>query len=77
MAFNYEQIIEGKNEAINRLENMLYNAILSWYDDSLTEYHGLDDDDFIDRVCGLTGLSRAEYEDLINRNTEECSWNLV
>lgn len=75
MAFNYEEIIEEKNEAINRLETMLYNAILSWYDDSLTEYHGLDDEEFIERVCNLTGLTEAEYEDLINGNTEECSWN--
>ena len=75
MAFNYEEIIEEKNEAISRLETLLYNAIISWYDDSLTEYHGLDDEEFIERVCGLTGLSEAEYEDLINGNTEECSWN--
>lgn len=48
-----------------RLETMLYNAILAWYDDSLTEYHGLDDEDFIDRVCSLTELSEEEYKDLM------------
>lgn len=75
MAFNYEEIIEEKNESISRLETMLYNAILSWYDDSLTEYHGLDDEEFVERVCNLTGLTEAEYEDLMSGNTEECSWN--
>lgn len=49
-----------------RLETLLYNAILSWYDDSLTEYHGLDDEDFINRVCGMTGLSVEEYKKLMN-----------
>lgn len=48
-----------------RLETLLYNAILSWYDDSLIEYHGLDDENFINRVCGLTGLSEEEYKDLV------------
>lgn len=75
MAFNYEEIITEKDEAISRLETMLYNAILSWYDDSLVKYHGLDDTDFIERVCNLTGLTEAEYEDLMSGNTEECSWN--
>lgn len=75
MAFDYEEIIAEKEEAISRLETMLYNAILSWYDDSLTEYHGLDDEEFVEKVCNLTGLTEAEYEDLINGNTEECSWN--
>lgn len=74
MAFNEMEIIQEKQESINRLEQMLYNAIISWYDDSLTEYHGLDDEEFINRVCGLTGLSESEYEDLVSGNTEECSW---
>ena len=75
-AFNEEEIIIEKQEAIDRLESLLYNAILAWYDDSMTEYHGLDDEEFVNRVCEKTGLSEAEYEDLINGNTEECSWNL-
>lgn len=75
MAFDYEEIITEKDEAISRLETMLYNAILSWYDDSLVEYHGLDDEEFVERVCSLTGLTEAEYEDLMSGNTEECSWN--
>ena len=75
MAFNYEEIITEKEEAVSRLESLLYNAIISLYDDSLTKYHGLDDEEFVERVCNLTGLSQAEYENLISGNTEECSWN--
>lgn len=48
-----------------RLEGILYNAILSWYDDSLTEYRGLDDEDFISRVCSLTGMEENEYKKLM------------
>ena len=70
-----KKLLQKKDEAINKLETMLYNAIISWYDDSLVEYHGLDDEEFIERVCNLTGLSEAEYEDLVSGNTEECSWN--
>lgn len=48
-----------------RLKTLLYNAILSWYDDSMTEYHGLDDEDFINRVCDYIGLSVEEYKNLM------------
>ena len=42
-------------------EILLYNAILSWYDDNINTYYGLDDPDFIDMVCGKLGLSLDEY----------------
>ena len=48
-----------------RLYMLLFNAILAWYDDSLTEYHGLDDEDFIGRVCNLTGMEENEYRNLM------------
>ena len=41
-----EKNITALEESITKLENYLYNAIISWYDDSLTEYHGLDDEEF-------------------------------
>lgn len=47
------------------LETMLYNAIIGWYDDSIVGYHGLDDEDFVDRVCERTGLTKEEYVELI------------
>lgn len=48
------------------LETWLYNAILSWYDDAMIEYKGLDDEDFINRVCDFTGMSVETYKDLMN-----------
>ena len=42
-------------------EILLYNAILAWYDDNINTYYGLDDPDFIDRVCDRLGLSLDEY----------------
>ena len=63
------------DESIEMLETLLYNAIISWYDDSITEYHGLDDEDFVNRVCERTGMTEADYEDLITERREDCSWN--
>ena len=51
-----------------RLETLLYNAILCWYENSFTEYNGLDDEDFINKVCGETGLSVEEYHKLMLSN---------
>ena len=63
------------DESIEMLETLLYNAIISWYDDSITEYHGLDDEEFVSRVCERTGMTEADYEDLITGRREDCSWN--
>lgn len=63
------------DESIEMLETLLYNAIISWYDDSITEYQGLDDEDFVNRVCERTGMTEADYEDLITGRREDCSWN--
>jgi len=57
--------MEMQNEMINRLESMLFNAVIAWYDDSLTEYHGLDDRKFVERVCSLTGMTEEEYQRII------------
>ena len=63
------------DESIEMLETLLYNAIMSWYDDSMTEYHGLDDEEFVNRVCERTGMTETDYEDLITGRREDCSWN--
>lgn len=47
------------------LREYLFNAIIGWYDDSLEEYHGLEDEDWIERVCDRTGMSREEYMDIV------------
>ena len=54
-----------KTATTKKCENHLFNAIVAWYDDNIYEYNGLDDPDFIDRVCGRTGLSRNEYFSLM------------
>lgn len=48
-----------------RIETLLYNAILSWYEDFKTLYDGLNDENFINKVCGSTGLSIEEYKNLM------------
>ena len=63
------------DESIEMLETLLYNTIISWYDDSITEYHGLDDEEFVNRVCERTGMTESDYEDLITGRREDCSWN--
>lgn len=44
---------------------LLYNAIIAWYGDSLEEYHGFDDKEFINRVCDRTGMTEDEYTKLM------------
>ena len=61
---------------MNRLETMLYNAIMTLFEYNRTEYKGLNDELFIDFVCRNIGLSEAEYEELMTENTAECEWNL-
>ena len=72
---NNSENIAALEESITKLENYLYNAIISWYDDSLTEYHGLDDEEFVKRVCEATGMTKTDYEDLMADRREDCSWN--
>ena len=57
--------MENKEE---RLETLLYNAILCWYECSSAEYNGLNDEDFINKVCIETGLSVEEYHELMLSN---------
>ena len=70
-----EKNIAALEESITKLENYLYNAIISWYDDSLTEYHGLDDEEFVKRVCEAIGMTETDYEDLMVDRREDCSWH--
>lgn len=50
---------------ITALKTALENAIIGWYDNSLTEYHGLDDMEFIDKVYDVTGISREDYAEIM------------
>lgn len=59
------------------LQNYLFNAIIGWYDNSMEEYHGLDDPEFIEKVCGNIGMSEEDYYSLVLTNaSENCSWNI-
>ena len=72
---NNSENIAALEESITKLENYLYNAIISWYDDSLAKYHGLDDEEFVKRVCEAIGMTETDYEDLMADRREDCSWN--
>lgn len=74
-ATNNSENIAALEESITKLENYLYNAIISWYDDSLAKYHGLDDEEFVKRVCEAIGMTETDYEDLMADRREDCSWN--
>ena len=50
---------------MNEYMEFLRNAIIGWYDNSIYEYHGLDDPEFIEKVCGVTGMTEEFYSDFI------------
>lgn len=47
------------------LETIIFNAIIGWYDNSLTDYKGIDDEGFIRKVCETTGLTTDEYKKIM------------
>lgn len=49
------------------LKNLLYNAIVGWYDDSLEEYKGLNDEEFIHHVCKTIGITEADYKEIMEK----------
>lgn len=48
-----------------QLKNALYNAILGWYDDAMVSYHGIDDEEFVNRVCNITGITEKQYKEVM------------
>lgn len=50
---------------MKRLEKMLYNAIIMLLEENQTEYDGLEDELFINKVCTSIGLTEAEYRKLM------------
>ena len=60
---------ENKMEA--RQKNIFYNLIVSWFEDSLESYDSLQDEAFVERVCRMTGLTKEEYDDIVNNEGEE------
>lgn len=60
-----------KNKMEARQKNIFYNLIVSWFEDSLEKYDSLQDETFIERVCRMTGLTKEEYDDIVNNEGEE------
>ena len=56
-----ENKLETVEEKIKHLEDMLFKAIVGWYDNSKEQYKSLDDKEFVKKVCETTGLSEADY----------------
>ena len=60
----YLEIILREKEK-KEMENMLYNAIILLFDENITEYNGLDDEEFIDKICSEVGMTEKEYRKLM------------
>lgn len=60
---------------ITELENMLFNAIIGWYDDAIESYDGIDDPDFKGRVCESIGISENEYNHICRLSQQESTEN--
>ena len=56
---------------MENLKTKLYNAILTLFDESFTEYNGLNDELFIEMVCTNIGITEAEYKELMFGESEE------
>jgi hypothetical protein len=63
----YLEIILREKEK-KEMENMLYNAIILLFDENITEYNGLDDEEFIEKVCNEVGMTEKEYRKLMFNN---------
>lgn len=50
---------------MENLKVKLYNAILTIFDESLTVYNGLDDEEFIQKICESVGMTEPEYRELM------------
>ena len=65
--YNYEsgylEIVLREEE--KKMEKMLYNAIILLFDENITEYNGLDDEEFIDKICSEVGMTEKEYRKLM------------
>ena len=68
--YNYENsyleiILREEEDKMKNLEAKLYNAIILLFDENITEYNGLDDEEFIEKVCNEVGMTEKEYRKLM------------
>ena len=71
--YNYESgyleiILREEEDKMKKLEIKLYNAIILLFDENITEYNGLDDEEFIEKVCSEVGMTEKEYRKLMLNN---------
>lgn len=71
--YNYESgyleiVLREEEKKMNDLEIKLYNAIILLFDENITEYNGLDDEEFIEKVCSEVGMTEEEYRKLMLNN---------
>lgn len=50
------------------MEDVLYRAIIKWFDDSFVDWKYIDNPDFISYVCNEIGLSKDEYYRIMKLN---------
>lgn len=50
---------------------ILYNAIIKWFDDALTDWGSIDDPDWIEYVCNEIGITETEYKRIMGLESEE------
>lgn len=48
------------------LKLLLSEAILCWHDDNYIDYNGIDDENFIKRVCEKLKISEEEYDEIMS-----------
>lgn len=58
-----EKDIDYKQKEIDKLKSLFYNAVLCLLENG--SYHSLIDEDFKDMICEETGITKTEYEKLI------------
>ena len=69
--YNYENgylSIVLRKEEMTKMEIMLFNAIILLFDENITEYKGIDDEEFINKVCSEIGMTEDEYKKLMLLN---------
>ena len=64
----YLDIVLRDESESERMQIMLYNAICLVFDDNFNEYKGLDDEEFIEKICGEVGMTEKEYRKLMFNN---------
>lgn len=52
----------------SKLKSIIFNAIIALLDFNITEYKGLDDEEFIEFICDEVGIHKDDYKELMKLN---------